>query len=767
MAEKKLPKILRKKYTPEKFRKKIVQKLYLPQDRDFLTSSFIENESGIMEVVNDLDYKAKKRLSVLAKQIKKNKGILRMGRLSIPLAVLCGAVIFNILFLNTLVSKAFQDGLEQLFQARAEVEGLRLNIIRGTIEIDSLSVADARNPMFNLFNAENAVLDIHVRSLLERKLAVIDMSVAAVDFGRARNSTGALPASEITDYESIPLVSEPKGSGSGLLEIPSFGNDDINQYISDYLSELESFQQIQLAEAEFAEVFAKWNSEAETIAALVSELESTAREAATLRPQDFRTVEDIETARNLLTQLQTQLSRAEQFGSDIIESGQSDLIATTELISSISNSLSADIGLARQDFEAVVGDPAGIASEAASVLLTETAWQHIERIQQAFVFIERLKGLQSRTGSEVGESEGPSRRGGIDVEFPSMQYPGFYIGRGASSFRFNDVDTFIELLHLNSSPELIQQPTSISYRQNTAEVNFELQANLPLHEPDSNPLDLRVVYAGFPVQISRNLESIGHITVSGSADLVWMTDLKDAGNMRNSIQLNIPEPNISIMSGNQRVDILLNDIIRSIDQLDVSMSSVISDSSVSALRISTNLDDLLTGSLENLLRSEWEQFQNMAEDELRKRVDEQLSRLNEYRDRLDGLSERYQEYENRLAEYRSVINDFQNELIGPYDNWETALSDIEKQISQRVDEQLSAAEDEARQRAAEAEEKARREAEELAARLEAERETAEKAARAEAERVQREAEAEARRRAEEEADRVRESLPARPRLPGF
>ena len=81
---KKIPSIFRKKYTSKKLQKKILKKLFIPADKTYIESLFIEVEKKgkkqipifaiPAESIQNFDKKEKKRLKIIAKQIKKQKG---------------------------------------------------------------------------------------------------------------------------------------------------------------------------------------------------------------------------------------------------------------------------------------------------------------------------------------------------------------------------------------------------------------------------------------------------------------------------------------------------------------------------------------------------------------------------------------------------------------------------------------------------------------------------------------------------------------------
>ena len=82
---KKLPGLLKKSYTEKKFERKIASKLYVSEDKKYLTGLFEEkkDEKGnvVLAIPADSEFtKAEmKRLKTLSKEIKANKGRIKAG----------------------------------------------------------------------------------------------------------------------------------------------------------------------------------------------------------------------------------------------------------------------------------------------------------------------------------------------------------------------------------------------------------------------------------------------------------------------------------------------------------------------------------------------------------------------------------------------------------------------------------------------------------------------------------------------------------------
>ena len=74
-----LPKIFRKKYNPKSLKRRLLSKIYIDDDREFVEGLFKQNEK-ILQIPDDRTFEKDeiKRLKTMASQIKSQKGRIRI-----------------------------------------------------------------------------------------------------------------------------------------------------------------------------------------------------------------------------------------------------------------------------------------------------------------------------------------------------------------------------------------------------------------------------------------------------------------------------------------------------------------------------------------------------------------------------------------------------------------------------------------------------------------------------------------------------------------
>lgn len=124
------------------------------------------------------------------------KGRLRIIRLAICVFLIAAAVSAVNAGKNPLVKKILTSGLQNIFGAKAEIGHVDLRLLDSSLVIRKTAVADKDNPMQNLFEVENAVLDFDLVNLLTGKFVTELGEITGITYGTPRSTSGALPENE-------------------------------------------------------------------------------------------------------------------------------------------------------------------------------------------------------------------------------------------------------------------------------------------------------------------------------------------------------------------------------------------------------------------------------------------------------------------------------------------------------------------------------------------------------------------------------------------
>ena len=199
ISAKKLPKIFKKRYLENSYNKKILKKIYVDSDKKLVESLFEtekdKKERDIYFVPQDKNIPTKnfKRLKLVAKQIKKQKGGIKFLPLVACLVFVSILVIAISLFKNPLLEKALVSSLQGVFKAKTDIEKVDFKILGASLEIKGIQQANKDEPMKNLFEIENIKVDYNLTELLKGKFYAQDLTVSGVALGTERSVSGELP----------------------------------------------------------------------------------------------------------------------------------------------------------------------------------------------------------------------------------------------------------------------------------------------------------------------------------------------------------------------------------------------------------------------------------------------------------------------------------------------------------------------------------------------------------------------------------------------
>lgn len=194
----KLPKMFRKNYPVKKFEKKILRKVYIDSDTKLILSLYEktkdekDREIYKVDLTKEVELKNVKRLKIVAKQIKKQKGAVKLVPLLATVIFLAAVGITVTTFKNVIVKKAIISAMESAFRAETNVGKVNFQIINSSLQIKNIQQTNKDNPKFNLFSIENIEMDFNLTDLLRGKLHAETLAVEGVAIGTERKKEGRL-----------------------------------------------------------------------------------------------------------------------------------------------------------------------------------------------------------------------------------------------------------------------------------------------------------------------------------------------------------------------------------------------------------------------------------------------------------------------------------------------------------------------------------------------------------------------------------------------
>ncbi|TVR54731.1 MAG: hypothetical protein EA426_16600 [Spirochaetaceae bacterium] len=730
MARAETPKFFRRPVKERTYRHRLGSRIYLESDRTFLSDITTTDEDGRIVLSRELSPDETKRVNKLVKAARKNHGAIRRGKI-IVFAVLIGAVIvFNVVFKDRIVERAAQSFLENLFQARVEIGGLRFRPIRGEIRFDSAVVADAREPMSNLFELGTGALVIDTWQLMQGYVQIEEMTVAGLAFGTPRTVSGALERRDAPqDDDATPAV-EPTPFALPDLGLPT--TLDARAFIDEHRALITTPDEVEriidagadFVETRTADVTGLAGDAADTFER-ASEFAAT--EFAAVRTPD-RALELYQTANELYVEVSGYRARAERLYADVANDSVLLLGAASRIPALVQDdyerlaAMIPDVRAEGRDFVAGLIEPH----------LREVLGEWYDRIVLGYSLIERLRRNES-------DAEPAARisRTGRTLDFGVGRAPRFLL-REVFLSSTGDTEQQLVITGLSSDQSRSGAPTSIAYDSIGVAGGLSLGAVFDLRPGAGTSLAANAAATSMPLFIDRGFDALGLETFTGSAD-AEVSFVQTPERATGEVGLAIADSRFSGTPADGGIGAFVRDVVKQADRITAEFGySIETDQSFRFTSASTNLDAAFIGVLQQRVDLTIARFRSELEDALVAYLDPELERVS---NALGGVVDVRVSAE-QLVE---LARDRETAIARIQERSRNVLASLRDGIEAEARERIDAAQREAEAAAAAAAERARQEAE--------------AAAQAEADRLRREAEEAARREAESIRDRIR--------LPGF
>lgn len=204
---KKLPGLLKKSYSQKQFNKRILKKIYIEEDKNFVVSLFSEtftkgkNEKIRIPRSSEFTKKELTSLKVLAKSIKKNKGRIKSASfiaVAVAVAVIVGAVS---MFKNPVAKWGIRSAMQGIFGAVCDIGSVDVKIFGAQITVRNLAQANPDSPMRNVFSFDKLDIDFNLTQLLRARFNAQNLEITGIALNTERKTSGALPAKVVRKKE--------------------------------------------------------------------------------------------------------------------------------------------------------------------------------------------------------------------------------------------------------------------------------------------------------------------------------------------------------------------------------------------------------------------------------------------------------------------------------------------------------------------------------------------------------------------------------------
>jgi uncharacterized protein (TIGR03545 family) len=727
---------IKKKFTkplsPKKFRKQVVRRIHLDRDRTFAESAFEEQSDGTYQLRGDMNAADRVRLAAILKEIRKNRGLLKMGRLSVVAIIIGGGILFAVLFKDRLLENAAEEFLTTTFEAQSDIEELQFRPLQGRASLESLMITDADDPTRNLFELGQTEFSLSTGELLKGNVVIERLTAAAIAFGTERDTPGELfPAESDTEAEEGPSALDEVGSRAQNAAAETFeglGADiDPEAILAEVYDELESRRTVEALTQQAVETREFWETRLTATNDSVANIRSRTEQLGGTDPSELRSVDAI---RAVYTDATETVEEVETLYATVERSYQrlqADIAEVQGAQSRIQAAVSADMQSLRGRIPAIDVNPQEFAMATAETFVQSFLGTTYDR---GMLVLDKVQSIQQARSARADGARGVGR-GGVDVLFPSVRYPRFYLQEATASGRSGSRPIAVELQELSSHPDRVENPTSLAFRRG----EFEVNGTVDMRSSADNRATYTLAVGALTPSLPPDAQQLGFDTLSGTAAVQGTGTISRAGILTGAMGVDVAEMSLTADASAPRTAQIVAEVLNSEGRVTADLTYEISDGRITRFSGETSLVDALRSRVTQLVAEVRAQVEARLQQELDALVEEQLGPYRDQLAALESLSDRSLEELRQAETYREIARNQQRE--------------IESRLTSLRDELEAELRAEAERRAAEIEEQARAEAERRAAEAEAQ-------ARAEAER-----------RAQETRDRLEEEARDRIQLPSF
>jgi uncharacterized protein (TIGR03545 family) len=696
---KKVPGMFRKPYSEKRFNKKLLKFIEQPGDREFLVSVFDLRdgvytlketlakplgEEASAEEKNARD-RTVKRLAILAKAIKVNRqGVVKILPLTAFAVLVTALVIFFSFLIDPVLEGLLEKGLENVFEARCDVDKFHLGLIRFRIGIESVTVANRDEPMKNLFETGKLEIRLRPQAVLRGKVYIEELRADSLRFGTPRTVSGAIP-----EYAARIAARREKPTAPPIVDLSNFDAMGLLNREYDKLASPKAFQS---AVSAYDEAKTRWENQYTRANEQVAELQTAIQPILNINISNIRSVEEVTKIVSDINTLVGSVENARNEVEAIVDGVQKDIDTAQNLERTAREALQGDIDHLKSYLDLGSGNALKALEPSIREILSDEIEQYITYGQRALEAFEKIKALQARIPKSEPKPKEPVFRG-RDVAFPTQAYPAFYLGEMASDFTLGGWNWGFDLLSVSSDPDLTTRPTELKLAL-TEEGSYGRMARFDgsadFRTNAQQYFSAAVTGDNFPLDLRGDLSAVGIGGFSGAVGFNANLSGGQGGSAAGGGGVDIKEPRLIDPEGT--IAEVISEVLTDRNSVNLAVQFEHNPGRDDNFSVTTNIGDLISAALRRAV----ERYLRQAEAAIERAVREKLSAY---------LDERWVSREDLDSIFAALKGD-----TAAVDRLKSSLeekkNEAERKIRGVAEEAINKAEEEARRQAEDAANKA-------------------------------------------------------------
>ena len=612
VSAKKLPGIFKKTYQEKAYSKNLLKKFYIEADKKFVEKLYSPSQDKKGRNIMVCNKSAEitkadlKRYKLIAKQIKMQKGGIKLVPL-IAVAVLVAVLSAGVsLFKNIIIEKAITSAMQGIFGAKTDIAKVDFQFFNASLEINGLEQANKDSPMKNLFQIDSIKTSFNLTDLLRGKFHAENLSVEGVAIDTERKKSGELPIKPAKTKEEKQTESALSAKKQELSEEASaklkemFDSYNPEKMLENLQNELKSPAVASQISTDVQQKVEKWSS---LPAELQEKVNAFSKNVNDIANTDFSKINDVAKLKSTLEKINSTAKSGEEL-KKLIEKSNSDLFSDSKAIADYSNKIQTAIKSDYALVDSKISEMKSVLSPAGLNEIMTNAVQSVLYQMCGKYYPYVSKGLNAALSAQKSSSEKKTaksaektektvmtRHPGRTVFFKQDTVPTLFIENVTASGYEYKTDNLLfkgNAKNIANNQNMTGKPTDISAdfkiagNPNNASVKIDARTNT------NSPL-VTASYTGSGIPVNADAQVFAFTSKS-------TIKAKMTADTNGKVSLNgVLDMNISEMTGMQfdveKISELYNTALSNISRLTVDFSIGINEDKTMTISLN-NLDSL-------------------------------------------------------------------------------------------------------------------------------------------------------------------------------
>ena len=612
VSAKKLPGIFKKTYKEKAYSKNLLKKFYIEADKKFVEKLYSPSQDKKGRNIMVCNKSAEitkadlKRYKLIAKQIKMQKGGIKLVPL-IAVAVLVAVLSAGVsLFKNIIIEKAITSAMQGIFGAKTDIAKVDFQFFNASLEINGLEQANKDSPMKNLFQIDSIKTSFNLTDLLRGKFHAENLSVEGVAIDTERKKSGELPIKPAKTKEEKQTESALSAKKQELSEEASaklkemFDSYNPEKMLENLQNELKSPAVASQISTDVQQKVEKWSS---LPAELQEKVNAFSKNVNDIANTDFSKINDVAKLKSTLEKINSTAKSGEEL-KKLIEKSNSDLVSDSKAIADYSNKIQTAIKSDYALVDSKISEMKSVLSPAGLNEIMTNAVQSVLYQMCGKYYPYVSKGLNAALSAQKSSSEKKTEKSAEKTEKTVMtRHPGrtvffkqdtvptlFIENVTASGYEYKTDNLLFKgnAKNIANNQNMTGKPTDISAdfkiagNPNNASVKIDARTNT------NSPL-VTASYTGSGIPVNADAQVFAFTSKS-------TIKAKMTADTNGKVSLNgVLDMNISEMTGMQfdveKISELYNTALSNISRLTVDFSIGINEDKTMTISLN-NLDSL-------------------------------------------------------------------------------------------------------------------------------------------------------------------------------